>query len=335
MLTEESKGNWTDLYRDLFDFHCVLEYYHKKCAYVTNKPEWIWRILTSERFSRYPKKMNPDIRRHCIEYITECVECGRKIHIVIAGFPGKCANTKKVFHRTPDVGELAVLAQIDLLNQIVSLYHNEGIEITFLSDYNALKYTFFPNDNDIQKYISILKEWIRELEIPVDIVPAEKLFEEFEVNEKVFLDRVSSVEGFRQYIGISKGSIQLKRSIEDNMSIDDARMFYYQRIGVMLNDSDLVKASVRYYLDFWEKWNTYNVVQQYFGNIIYASPVAYHPDRRLCLRLQPSPARVAPWNGCGVVSNHMVYSLDERECINQDYLPWYTPSGYFLGYITK
>lgn len=78
-----------------------------------------------------------------------------------------------------------------------------------------------------------------------------------------------------------------------------------------------------------------DAVSNYFEEALYASPVAYHPSKRICLRLQSCKAQTAPWNGIGVCDKRLIYSHDQRPCASDffKYVPIVDSNKRFWGYI--
>lgn len=319
------------------DFNLLKKYYENKAENIINShrkirdnANYIWSILTSARFSMYSGKMDEQICNQYKGYISQCLESQSAIHIVLAGFPGKCANFHKVKNRMPDLGELAVLCQLHLLNSLIKYRHPQGIKVSFMSDYSGLGLTFFPDMGEVEQYVNMLRTWIKLLQLEVEIVYVTEMLPEIRKFQLEFC-HLRVPELARTYETMYDLT-QLEKSIADNINIHKARQYYREEFHSNYSDIQIYKIAGEYYESFWHFFASQNAVNNYFGNVIYASPVAYHPDRRLCLRLQSRNAKVASWNGCGVAGDKEIYSLDQRVCEKSGYKAIIDENHYFWGY---
>ena len=264
-------------------------------------------------------------------YIDECVRFCQPIHIVLAGFPGKCANEEKVYSRMPDIGELEILLNLKQLDNLIQYRHSAGLQITFMSDYYALEKAFFPNRSFVESYIDQIRKWKDALGLNLDIIPITRVYESYEEFDMTFTKHY--LKDWNSQIEKSKAESKLQKSIKDNMNIKKAREYFKNIMQIKVSDQDICYLAEKYYEEFWKAFSESRSVSNYFHRILYASPVAYHPDRRLCMRLQSRHARVAAWNGVGIIKNAKVYSVDQRTCNKEKYKPIYDETGYFWGYV--
>lgn len=321
------------------NFRGIVDFYTDKTSYIKkffdnqrNIPEYVWSILTSGKYSIYSKKMNPIIAENNLSYISSCVNKNIPIKIILAGLPGKCANRKKVFSYLPDLGEFVMLARFEQINNLIKSVYSPGIEVMFMSDYVGLKQTFFPNVNEIKEYVDVIYDWKRffsynfEINYITDILPEIKAFEDYFINEEV--PELIKNENYNYLI-----EEQLLNSIKDNIDIENAKQFYKNNYHISIDESILLKISAIYYKKFWDFFSKMNAVQNFYGKVLYASPVAYHPNRRLCIRLQSRKARIAPWNGVGYINKNEIYSVDQRKCESKGCIKVYDRENYFWGYI--
>ena len=314
----------------------IVEYYRNDAFRIIklypyqNIPEnMIWSILTSGKYSIHAKQMDENIKNQNILYIRNCIDNKEPINIVLAGLPGKCANRNKVFHSLPDIGEFAILSRFEQLDTIIKTIHSPGIKVNFMSDYIGLKITFFPIVNEINQYIEKIQSWKSLFNLDYNIYLITKILPELEIMEKKFI--LQEIPILLKNIPFMKFESQLLNSINDNINMRKAQEFY-KEFFYNINHDEILKISYTYYKYFWKFFSEKNSVQNFFGNCIYASPVAYHPEKRLCFRLQSRIARIAPWNGVGYISKNKIYSIDERICNSKGYSKIYDVKNYFWGY---
>lgn len=296
-----------------------------------NISDYIMSILFSNKYSVYSTHMSINYRRKINEYISKCIDEKQRIHIVLAGMPGKCANRQKVKHILPDLGEFVCLAQFEQIYKLISMVYSPGVRFTFFSDYIGLKFTFFPIEKEIYYYIDFLQKWINEYKLHIDIIPVTHILPQINRFEKYYYnDRIPN-DLLNRSVNDSIED-KLVRSIGDNINIDNAREFYESTYGIKASNEQILFIAAKYYRAFWDFWNSENAVNKYFGDVIYASPVAYHAEKRLCIRLQNSGAKLAPWNGVGTVFEKKIYSTDERNCVSYKYKKIVGNDGYIYGY---
>ena len=331
-------SEYTDWIKGEIDFNKAVKECYEKSAYLISiydkkqeVQDYIWSIFTSSRYSVYASHMRESIVEKNKMYIDECVRFCQPIHIVLAGFPGKCANEEKVYSRMPDIGELEILLNLKQLDNLIRYRHSAGLQITFMSDYYALEKTFFPNRSFVESYIEQIRKWKDVLGLDLDIIPITKIYKSYEEFDMTFTRHY--LKDWKSQIEKGKSESRLQKSIKDNMNIKKAREYFEKIIQIKVSDQDICYLAEKYYEEFWRAFSESGSVSNYFNRVLYASPVAYHPDRRLCMRLQSRHARLAAWNGVGIIKNAKVYSVDQRTCNKEKYKPIYDDTGYFWGYI--
>lgn len=290
---------------------------------------FIWKVLSSGKYSVYSQKLDSIIQKQNISYIKNCLVNDTPINIVLAGLPGKCANRKKVYSFLPDLGEFAMLTRFEQLNKIIKIAHKPGIKISFMSDYYGLEMTFFPEITEIMQYLDVIRSWQSLFECEYRIYPITDILPSLEYYESDFIS--CKISHLLNSIHDMQFDPKLIDSIRDNINIAQAKLFYEKNFNI-LDEDTIVKLSYIYYKMFWDYFSKKNAVHDFFGDCIYASPVAYHPEKRLCLRLQSRKARIAPWNGVGFIENKNIYSIDQRICVRKGYYEVYDNNNYFWGY---
>lgn len=326
---------------DFVDLKMVKEFYLKHiekiaCHFleIGDTVEFIWRILTSTRYSIYSNRMNKNCQYQIYNSIRNKVRSNAPIQIVIAGFPGKCPNRKKVYNVTPDLGEFSVLCRLEQMNEIVTKKYKPGLEFIFLSDCLGMDKAFFPNINDIYRYINIIENWIKNysFKASIKIMPITDIFEETHVLQMKLLEKCLREKIYDSYVNREKNK-ELVYKILDKMDIDEAKKYYKENYFIELDEYQIGMISTQLYLEFWNQFSYLKKFEKKFQDSIHASAVAYHPDRRLCLILQDAKSCIATWNGVGVMKEDKIISYDQRICIERGYYCLYDRNDYFWGYI--
>lgn len=321
-----------------YSYNSIIEYcqnridtlYNLYYGQIDEVTEYIWKVLSSNRFCKYPTRISTETKKRFRKYIDKCILNQDSIHIVLAGFPGKCANKQKVIHRMPDIGELAASIQLKDLDLLVQKKYVPGLKFSFMSDYVGLGRAFFPDMEEISLYVNKVNELFHALNLNASIVYITDIFTDHSIFDAYYDSHI------QEYIKESifcKEFNKLQKSIIDNIDIEKARKYYEVQYDSIINDYQISFLSEKYYLSFWDSFTVGNYMEKYFHEIIHASPVAYHPDKRLCLRLQCSKSHLAPWNGVGIINNENIYSVDNRNCIKQHFLEIRDKDNRFLGYI--